>query len=105
MRLAGPSQELLVQLLTALKTPRLPRPLLRFSIALWPLRRCQGCPIVVPEFEFRNIERQILVIGPNDAALDERPETLNRVGVDRADDMLANGVINGLMGKRCLRRL
>jgi hypothetical protein len=64
-------------------------------------------PIVIAKFEFRNIERQIfaahLVISPNDAALDERPKALNRVGVNRADNMLADGVIDRLMRETVLQ--
>lgn len=66
-------------------------------------------PIVVPEFEFRNIERQIfaadLVIGPDHAALDERPEAFNRIGVDRSNDVLANGMIHGLVRETALQPL
>jgi len=51
-------------------------------------------PIIVPELEFRNIERQIfaadLVVGPDHSSFDERPEALNRIGMDRADNMLAD---------------
>jgi hypothetical protein len=43
-------------------------------------------PIVIAKFEFGNIERQIfavdLVISSDNAALDERPEAFNRIGVN-----------------------
>ena len=45
--------------------------------------------IIVPELELRNIEREIfaadLVIATDDAALEDAPETFNRVGVHRTD--------------------
>jgi hypothetical protein len=54
--------------------------------------------IVIAKFEFRNIERQIfsadMVISPDDAPLDERPESLNRVRLNGADDVLAGRVIH-----------
>ncbi len=40
-----------------------------------------------------------LVERPYNAALQDRPETFDCVRVDRADDMLANTVIDGLMGE------
>ena len=44
-------------------------------------------PIVVPELEFRNIERQILgrylVERAHDPALQDRPESLDGVGMGR----------------------
>jgi hypothetical protein len=46
-----------------------------------------------------------LVIGPDDAALDERPEALNRVRVDRANDVLANSVVNRLVREAVLEPL
>ena len=50
-------------------------------------------PIVIPKFKLRNIQGQTftadLVIGPDDAALDERPEAFNRVRVNCANNVLA----------------
>ena len=57
--------------------------------------------IIVAELKFRDVQRQIftayLVIAAHDAALNQRPETLNRVGVDRADDMLTSLMVDGTM--------
>src|SRR6266446_4455806 len=54
--------------------------------------------IIVAELELGNIERKILfadfVEGADATALNQRPETFNRVGVDRADHVIAPGVIN-----------
>ena len=54
--------------------------------------------IVIPELKFRNIERQIfaanLVISPNHAAFEQRPEAVNRLRVDSPDDVLARTVID-----------
>src|SRR5258708_33060090 len=57
--------------------------------------------IIVAEFEFRNIERHVFgadfVEASDDPALEDRPEALNRVGVDCADDVLPDAVINRAM--------
>ena len=57
--------------------------------------------IVVPELELRNVQREVLaadfVERPHDAALEDAPETFNRVRVDRADNVLALGVVNDAM--------
>ena len=54
--------------------------------------------IIVAELELGDIERKVLfadlVEGADAAALNQRPETFNRVGVDRADYVIAPGVIN-----------
>ena len=54
--------------------------------------------IIVSELKLRDVQRQIftadLVVAAHDAALNQRPETLNRVGMDRADDMLSGFVID-----------
>ena len=51
--------------------------------------------VVVAELELRDIQRQVLgadfVERANDAALEDRPEAFNRVGVDRADDVFVRG--------------
>jgi hypothetical protein len=57
--------------------------------------------IIIAELELCNVERQILfadlVERPDHTALDEGPETFNRVGVDRADDILALGMVDHAM--------
>ena len=56
-------------------------------------------PVVVTELKFRDTRRHVpaadLVERANDAALENRPETLNRLRVNRADDILMSGVVNG----------
>jgi hypothetical protein len=55
-------------------------------------------PIIITELEFGNIERHIFtahfVECANHAALENRPETFDGLSVDRADDILASGVVN-----------
>ena len=55
-------------------------------------------PVVVAELELRDIEREIfradLVEGADNATLNERPEALDGFGVNRTNDVLADGVIN-----------
>jgi hypothetical protein len=57
--------------------------------------------VVISELEFRDVQMQIfladLVVGPHNAALQDRPKALDCVRVDRADDMLANAVVNDAM--------
>ena len=57
--------------------------------------------VIVAELEFSDIERQIfladLVVAANDPALDDAPEALNRIGVNRADNVLARAVIDDAM--------
>src|SRR5712691_10417305 len=54
--------------------------------------------IVVAELELGDVQRQILradlVECSDDAALEDRPEAFNRVGVDRANDVLAQRVVD-----------
>ncbi len=54
--------------------------------------------VVISELKLRDVQRHIfgadLVERADNAALEDRPETLNRVGVDRADHVLAFGVID-----------
>ena len=65
--------------------------------------------IVVPELELSDVQRQIfvadLVEAAHDAALDERPETFDRVRVDCANDMLAFGVVNGFVREPMLQSI
>ena len=60
-------------------------------------------PVVIPELEFSDVERQILfadlVEGSNHAALDERPEPLNRLGMNGTNDILTACVVNSLVRK------
>src|SRR5260370_13095162 len=55
--------------------------------------------IIVAELEFSDIQRHVfgahLVKRAHHAALEDRPEALNRLGMNRADDVLALGVVNG----------
>jgi hypothetical protein len=57
--------------------------------------------VVVAELKFRDVQRQILladlVIGTDNAALEDAPEALNRVRVNRADDVFALRVFDDLM--------
>ena len=57
--------------------------------------------VVVPELELGDVERHVLgadlVERADNATFEDRPEALNRVGVDRADDVLALGVIDDLV--------
>jgi hypothetical protein len=55
-------------------------------------------PIVVAELKLRDVQRQVfladLVIAADDAALNQRPKTLDCIGVNRADNVLARLVVN-----------
>jgi hypothetical protein len=55
-------------------------------------------PVVVSELKLGDVERQILgtdfVEFADHAALEDRPEALDRVGVDRTDDILTGRVAN-----------
>src|SRR6185369_16468178 len=57
--------------------------------------------VVVFELAFRDVQRQIFaadfVIAADDAALELRPEALNRVRVHRADHVAMRGMIDGLV--------
>jgi hypothetical protein len=56
------------------------------------------CTVVVSELKLRNVQRQIFaaypVIASHNATLNQRPETLNCVGVNRANDVLASLMIH-----------
>jgi hypothetical protein len=58
-------------------------------------------PIVIPELEFGNVQREIfgrnLVERAHNAALDEGPEPVNGLGVNGADNVLALAMPNALM--------
>jgi hypothetical protein len=55
-------------------------------------------PVVIPELELYNIEGKVFpadfVERPDHAALNQGPETFNRVRVDRADDIFPFAVID-----------
>src|SRR5450432_1040571 len=55
-------------------------------------------PVVIPELKFRDVEREIfgghLVKGTHDAALQEGPETVDGLSVDRTDNVLTTRVID-----------
>jgi hypothetical protein len=57
-------------------------------------------PVVIPKLKFSDVQMQIflagLVIGSNDAALQDRPEALDGLSMDRADDVLAPMMVNRL---------
>jgi hypothetical protein len=59
--------------------------------------------VVVPELKFRDVQRQIfatdLVIGADNAALEDAPEAFNRVGVDRTDNVIAAALADDMMRK------
>ena len=91
-----------------LQTHKLPRRLSKlklrcFSVRLASLnRRSENVivkPIIVPELELRNVKMQVfladIVEGTDDAALDDAPEALNRVGVDGTYNILALSMVNG----------
>lgn len=56
-------------------------------------------PAIVAELELSDIEMEILfadlVEGADAAAFDQRPEALNRVCVDRTNNVFTNAVIDG----------
>ena len=57
--------------------------------------------VVVAELEFRDVQRHVLLADlverADNAALEDRPEALNRLSVDCADNVLALGMVNGAM--------
>ena len=57
--------------------------------------------VVVPELKFRDVQRQIfaayLVIGADNTALKNAPKTFNRVGVDRADNVITAALADDLV--------
>ena len=54
--------------------------------------------VIIAELEFGDVERQVLsgyfMECTNDTALEDRPETFNRIRVDRTNDVLALAVVN-----------
>ena len=58
-------------------------------------------PIVVPELKFGNVQRHVLganfMEAADDTALEDRPEAFNRIGVNRADNILLPVMIDRLM--------
>jgi hypothetical protein len=55
--------------------------------------------VIIAELELRNIEVKIffahVVEGADDAALEDASKTFNRLGMNRADDVLMLGMVNG----------
>jgi hypothetical protein len=62
--------------------------------------------IIVPKLELRNVKMQVsfadIVKRAYDPALEDAPETLNRVRMNCADYVLALGVVNGDMLRETL---
>jgi hypothetical protein len=60
-------------------------------------------PIVIPELELRNVKMQILFADvmecADDPALEDAPEALNRLSMNRTDNVLMLGMINGAVIK------
>jgi hypothetical protein len=58
--------------------------------------------VVIPELEFRDIQRHVfltdLVESADDPALEDRPEAFDGLGVDCADDVLSGSVIDNGVG-------
>jgi hypothetical protein len=65
--------------------------------------------VIIPEFKFSDIQRQIFVTDlmeiAHDAALDERPEAFDCVRMNRADNVLSLAVVNGLMRETALQSI
>jgi hypothetical protein len=57
--------------------------------------------VIVAELKFRDIQRQILaaylVITAHDAALNQRPKALNRIGMNCANDVLTSLMVHSAM--------
>ena len=57
--------------------------------------------IIVPELKFRDVQMRVflahLVIRPDDAALQNRPEAFDGIRMDCADDVLTGAMVNSLM--------
>ena len=66
-------------------------------------------PVIIPKLKFGDVQMQIflanLVIGSDNATLQDGPEALNRIGVNCANDMLTGGVVNGLMRETAIQPL
>jgi hypothetical protein len=64
-------------------------------------------PVVISELKLSDVKMQIflanLMISTDNPALQDRPEAFNRIGVNCANDMLTNGVINGLVREAVLQ--
>jgi hypothetical protein len=59
--------------------------------------------VVVAELKLGDVQRQVLgadlVERADDAALEDRPEALDRLGMDRSDDVLAGGMVDDSVRK------
>ncbi len=65
--------------------------------------------VVVPEFELGNVQRQILsahlVEAAHDAALQQRPETIDGLRMNDAVDVLSGRVVDGAVVKNVVQRV
>ena len=65
--------------------------------------------VVIPELEFSDIERHVFaahfVERPDHAALEDRPEALNGVGMDRADDVLPSRVVDNFVLRKFVGKM
>jgi hypothetical protein len=63
--------------------------------------------VVIPKLKLSDVQMQIFsanfVISPDDPTLQDRPKTFNCVRMDRTNDVLPNGVIDGLMREAVLQ--
>jgi hypothetical protein len=93
---------------------RMPKLAQTIIVQLYFLASPDRCPeyvsvltVVVSELELSDVQMKIflanLVIGAHDATLQDGPEAFNRIGVNRANDMLANSVIDGLVREAVLQ--
>src|SRR5580698_4217839 len=71
----------------------------------FPYRRSENIlvqPVVIAELELGHIQREVfladLVVSADNATLNQRPEALNRVRVDSADNVTVQAVADGLVG-------
>ncbi len=64
-------------------------------------------PVVVPEGELVEVQREVVLRhfmeGAHDAALDERPEAIQIIGMDVTVDVFADGVAHDLVRETCFQ--
>lgn len=81
---------------------------MRTNISTWELATIYRCSenvgiaaVIVPELQLRDVQWQIFaadfVEASDDTALEDRSETFNRIGVDRADNVLSLAMIDNAM--------
>jgi hypothetical protein len=65
--------------------------------------------VIISKLKLSNVQMQIfladLMESPDDATLQDRPEAFDCVGVNRANDVLANGVVNGFVWEPTIKSL